>query len=618
MFFMYSLAQNEFNSMSIDQKNDFIMSRSDNEIVKNINHYQSIIENLVEKESNPHVKKRLICSLAKIYQNNSRLLLSIDLYNHLLQDKKYNLSKREIIDVYIGLQNSYLKLGVFSKVIELNNKIDELIKKGYDYPIWSYNLKSRTYYGQKKYGKAAKRLKFELGLLSKNKARDSLIIPSGLNDLGFYYLLDKKFDQALFYFNKAYQRAKLSLYTTNINQYRELYVIIKLNIANLETQKGNYTEAKLIYENEVFNSNFQFKLIDLLFYKIRYCDVLIKIGLLKEVNKELFVIEKNKKLLSDKVILQFLKVKLNYYKKNKDYKNCSLLQDTIISKNDEIYNKFENNTYNSNELNCFFSQKEKEKLALKDQQTKNQRIFYIITIFALVVLLGVITFVYFVNKNKNLKIVEMNHSIQQSLLEKEILLKEIHHRVKNNLQIISGIIELQKINLNDKNAILALEEGQSRIRSISLVHQILYESKDFNNISAQELFDKLASAISKTVKSTQLDLVFTIVCKEIYLNLNTTIPLSLIVNELVTNSIKHGFVNKLNGNIVISLTKKDNEYYFKYSDNGVGYKEDMNKIECNSIGIDLIKGFSKQLEGNVEFVNNLGATVSINFRELKV
>ncbi len=217
----------------------------------------------------------------------------------------------------------------------------------------------------------------------------------------------------------------------------------------------------------------------------------------------------------------------------------------------------------------------------------------------------------------NAEISAKNATIKESLSEKEMLLKEIHHRVKNNLQIISGILELQNLNVNDETAKIILKEGQARIQSIALIHKTLYQSKNFSKVPFQNYLTELLQAIQATYGNNQSKIEVNINANNIELGINTAIPLSLIINEIVTNCFKHAFIGKENGNITIELSKQSDYFQLIVADDGNGLPADFNINRLHSVGFDLIKGLSKQLEGNFNFESENGTKITIHFKEIK-
>ncbi|MPT34746.1 MAG: sensor histidine kinase, partial [Flavobacterium sp.] len=239
----------------------------------------------------------------------------------------------------------------------------------------------------------------------------------------------------------------------------------------------------------------------------------------------------------------------------------------------------------------------------------------IITLFA---------FIYMINsRKKQLKIQKMNAEIsaknkviKESLSEKETLLREIHHRVNNNLQMISGILALQQMYNTDDSIRLILQEGQARIQSIALIHKALYHSDNFARVSFESYLNELVTAIQKTYQNEAKTIHCIVDAGQIELNINTAIPLSLIINEIITNSFKHAFKNRSEGRIVIRLSKLNNHYKLSISDNGIGLPDHFDPMNLHSIGFDLIMGLTKQLDGELTWQNRNGTQINITFNEI--
>jgi two-component sensor histidine kinase len=200
-----------------------------------------------------------------------------------------------------------------------------------------------------------------------------------------------------------------------------------------------------------------------------------------------------------------------------------------------------------------------------------------------------------------------------SLKEKDVLLSEIHHRVKNNLAIVSALLELQGAKTYDTKIILALKESQNRIKSIALLHEKLYESKTLEKIDIRGYFDDLANHISQTFFNTNKDIRIHTQIDPIQMNMKDAMPFALLINELITNSYKHAFNEKDNGNIYITLINGQDQKIFTYKDDGKGLSEKENQ-EHNSIGMSLIESFILQLKGKSEIASNNGFLFKLWFR----
>jgi two-component sensor histidine kinase/ligand-binding sensor domain-containing protein len=209
---------------------------------------------------------------------------------------------------------------------------------------------------------------------------------------------------------------------------------------------------------------------------------------------------------------------------------------------------------------------------------------------------------------------ERTYEIQKQSEEKEILLKEIHHRVKNNLQVINSLINIQSSYVEDEKSLSIFEECKNRIRTISLIHEKLYKSYDFKKINFN---DYLVLLIQDLVKSYNVD-------KQIelktdlqieYFNLNTIVPLGLLLNEIISNSLKYAFNNVEKGIISISLKEKGfNQFELIIGDNGKGYEGEPNKPNKSTLGLELIRILTDQLDGHIIKLNSQGTVYKLDFK----
>ncbi len=209
---------------------------------------------------------------------------------------------------------------------------------------------------------------------------------------------------------------------------------------------------------------------------------------------------------------------------------------------------------------------------------------------------------------------ERTYEIQKQSEEKEILLKEIHHRVKNNLQVINSLINIQSSYVEDEKALSIFEECKNRIRTIALIHEKLYKSNDFKKINFN---DYIVLLIQDLVQTYNVD-------KEIelktdlqieYFNLNTLVPLGLLLNEIVSNSLKYAFAEVEKGVITITLLENGfNQFELVIGDNGKGYDGEPNKPNKATLGLELIKILTDQLDGNISKLNLPGTVYKLDFK----
>lgn len=200
-----------------------------------------------------------------------------------------------------------------------------------------------------------------------------------------------------------------------------------------------------------------------------------------------------------------------------------------------------------------------------------------------------------------------------SLREKDQLLKEIHHRVKNNLQIIYSLLNLQSDFVTDPNQLLILKECQNRIKSMALVHEMLYSSADLSGISLESYINSLAHHLSFTyVKPVQRIEVINSTDKSISLKIDQMIPLGLVLNEIVSNSLKHAFHGD-EGKIMISTMLNGDSITVNVSDNGRGLPKGFNHEKDGNLGMQLIFLLAEQLDADVKLHSDNGVHYAIKF-----
>lgn len=207
---------------------------------------------------------------------------------------------------------------------------------------------------------------------------------------------------------------------------------------------------------------------------------------------------------------------------------------------------------------------------------------------------------------------------QDSLKEKDMLLKEIHHRVKNNLQIISSILNLQSDGITDKDAINLFSDSQDRINSMALIHERLYRSSEFEYVDFSTYLTDLINYLisSHHAESSKIEVKTDI--EKVNLNIETAVPCGLIINELILNSIKHAFPNNNSGYIKIELKKisGENKYKLSISDNGIGINNEMDIANSSTLGLQLVYNLVQQLDGKIDVNNTNGTRFDIYFNEL--
>lgn len=276
-----------------------------------------------------------------------------------------------------------------------------------------------------------------------------------------------------------------------------------------------------------------------------------------------------------------------------------------------------------NRMNALFETEKKEQtIAIQEanlearaatialQQSRQNQLYFGIG-FALFI--GLILSIGYVHQTKNNKLLSQQKlEIEKQNSERETLLKEIHHRVKNNLQVISSLLSMQSRQMKDGEAKTAVREGQSRIKSMSLIHQKLYSEDNLSRINMKEYIEELSSFLFKSYKPgesvTQL-----IESDDIMLDVDTAVPLGLIINELISNALKYAFEPEQEGEISIRLHQESSAYALHISDTGKGLPEDFDQGQ--SMGMKLVTILVDQIDGEMKIDRSHGTFFIIKFKD---
>lgn len=288
-----------------------------------------------------------------------------------------------------------------------------------------------------------------------------------------------------------------------------------------------------------------------------------------------------------------------YYKRNERIKDSLNQKQSSLIKQQLVTIVANEDLENSQRL--IDEQKRINEQARNEMKAKDERI-NLVFISLIFTLLGFAGLVYaYLKSIKNQRLIaEQKHIIENALVEKDSLLKEIHHRVKNNLQMVSSLLSLQTKNTRSKSAIVALEEGKSRVKAMALIHQKLYQNDDLSVIEMQGYIESLINSVQSVYKKGGHNISITIDAEGTELDIDRAIPFGLILNELVSNSFKYAFPeNDENGKIYIHLRKNGDQGYFEYTDNGVGLPEDTDERTQSSMGIRLMNRLVNQLQSKL-------------------
>ncbi|CAM4098910.1 sensor histidine kinase [Zobellia roscoffensis] len=259
-----------------------------------------------------------------------------------------------------------------------------------------------------------------------------------------------------------------------------------------------------------------------------------------------------------------------------------------------------------------------DNLSIQKQLTEYKKSTYTT---ATILTVGVVLFlciIYLLYK-KNTRIDSLNQTIKNRLNERDTLLKEIHHRVKNNLQVITSLLSLQSSFIKDDKIKGLFRYSQYRINSMAIIHEMLYRSKDLSRINYGDYVQQLATTLVSSMKGSDKKIDLKIVAEELHLNLDTSVPLGLMINEIITNSLKYGFKNKNEGHIAIKFEKLQYPNFLLHiGDNGTGFSDEIDFRNTKSLGLKLIHMLTLQLKGTIEKDNTENGThYIITFQEIE-
>ncbi len=311
-------------------------------------------------------------------------------------------------------------------------------------------------------------------------------------------------------------------------------------------------------------------------------------------------------------------------KKQGDYKQALVYYELYKQYEDSIFNETKSQQIAEVQTQYETEKKDQSIAALEQDkeiqtlQTSRQQSQIYLSLAGLLLVL-IIAFIFYyrsrVKQKANKALSIKNTEIEEQNKEKEMLLKEIHHRVKNNLQIISSLLSMQTRTLSDSKTIDAMKESQSRVKTMALIHEKLYQYDNLARINMNEYMRQLSDFLSQTYKS-EKDIVVVIESEEVTLDIDTAVPLGLITNELLSNALKYAFADMEQGQINIKLIKDiSGAYVLTISDTGKGLAADMNIEKSKSLGLKLVRTLTRQINGNLSISSHPGATFSIAFSE---
>lgn len=447
------------------------------------------------------------------------------------------------------------------------------------------------------------------------KLKDPDGVANQHNNLGVAYTYLYNLDSALIYLDSAMMRYQITQDTYDI-----AFTYTSMGDAYYEAGKDlENARISLLKANELFKvSSNQFTLAKnyLFLGEVELED--------KNTNKAVNYLEKGLAVLEgtdrEDIRLDLYETLEQAYSKlgmtDKAYEYLSAHK----TLNEELYKK-EKREY-LEEMQTKYDTEKKEKLIEIQnlellQQQKDKRNLWIILALLGAGLLSSTLFIWYTIRTKNL-LAKQNTIIEKSLQEKDMLLREIHHRVKNNLQVISSILTLQGRYSRDPLIEGAIKKGKDRVRTMALIHENLYQKENLAGVNMKRYLEKLFSSLfhSYNINESKIELILNI--EDINLDVDTVVPIGLAVNELITNSLKYAFPDNRDGIIKVGLAEKNNELQLTVEDNGIGMQSHQHNPTSTGFGFELIDSFKTKLNAELNISSLNGTLVEMIIKNYQI
>ena len=524
-----------------------------------------------------------------------------------------------------NLSNAYNGLGVvFSKLGNYNEAINNYIlalqiyekQRNSLYAAGTYMNIGLIYKQQGQYDKALDNYYKTLATLKTEKDEEAEYTRAyTYSNIGQTYLKQGKIDAALKTLNSAMQMAK---------KFNDNFFNADTNRAIGEgyTLKGDYTKALELYQMALKLNQDNNELVG-----VSECYIGIGLVYFKEKNFSKAIENTNKGLAIAKEIEQLEFIKNGYsnlseiYKATNNYRLAYENQVLFKQANDLMFNTEKDKKFTALQLTYEFNKKQeaarvvqqkKDVIVAAEAQKQKNTIYSVIIILLVVMAFSVLIFVDLKKSKKQKAIIEeQNKLIQSALSEKEMLMREIYHRVKNNLQFVSAMIQMQISTSKSKNDKSVLNDTSRRINAMTLVHEMLYNKDKLESVSLQKYLTELIEELNKMVNDSHLPIHFKIEIEDLNFNINDCMAIGMISSELLSNAIKYAFegIEKPEITIDLHLDTTTQKIIYKVKDNGVGFEEN----SSSGLGLRLIDIFTRQLKGTFSRENNAGSSFIFQF-----
>lgn len=396
--------------------------------------------------------------------------------------------------------------------------------------------------------------------------------------------------------NNFLEAEKLLLKSLDINIREELNFDTYANLGNLYIRQEKFRDALPFLEKATIqhpdNYNSEENLTYLINAKIALKDTLGMQPIIKRAKASL---ESTTALRNNSIMTMSLS---NYYRSIGDFETALSYRDDYLKMYESIKEKQRDQTVYELETKY---QTEKTKEALEKKEKEEQ--LYITLLVIGVIIASALAFLLYNNRKKKLQLAKQKQLLEATIDEKNVLLKETHHRVKNSFQIVSSLLYLQSESVEDKEAKIAIKEAENRVRSMVLIHQKLYNKDELVGINTKDYFNDLVRDIFESHQFKSEPITYNLDIEPLVLDIETITPVGLILNELIVNTLKHAFDEVTSkSKIDIQFNKAQEHLELKVIDNGKGFE---GKVKNTSFGITLMKALSKKLNASLNYMSKI-------------
>ena len=399
---------------------------------------------------------------------------------------------------------------------------------------------------------------------------------------------------------------------------------VKIDIVEIYLKQNDISNARaMLNQMEEQDISTFSRLIKMSYYEVQLGSAIA----MKNTSKVNEYLAKGRKLANDNSSLKLRKINARLNKSAAEYfgdfKEANAHLNTFFALKDSIDKEQKSQLIHNLEAKYQKAEQEKEitKLSFENERAESQiKQKNIVLIFGSIGL-AILSFLVFQfyklyqsNKQNKEQLASQNIIISKALEDKNTLLKEIHHRVKNNLQVISSLLSLQSRYIKDEETLDAIKAGKSRVQSMSLLHQNLYRDDNLKGVEMNQYFQNLGQNLFDTYNIKE-NIQFTTDIDDITLDIDTVVPMGLITNELISNALKHAFKGRDSGEIHLSLKEKGDALLLTVRDNGVGLPDGELPVSYKSLGATLIQSFAEKLEGKIKIDISDGSRITVEIND---